>query len=158
MASGLDVAAAGVGFVSLGVMLLQGCVKGFVLLSTAQNFGADADMIRCEIEFEQYRLFRWAEKVGLNGTSPNQNLNWEVINGLLKTLETLMTSTAKFKDKYGLDLVATNEEISSENLETPKKGWWRILAGVKSDVLGDTARKLQKETRIWKRLKWAAIE
>ncbi|CAG8983808.1 hypothetical protein HYALB_00006774 [Hymenoscyphus albidus] len=158
MASGLDVAAAGVGFVSLGVMLLQGCVQGFVLLSTAQNFGTDADLVRCEIEFEQYRLFRWAEKVGLNGPSPNRYLNWQVITDHLRNLETLMTSTANIKERYGLDLVLTDEFITPNNSELPKKGWWRILASVKSDALSDTPRKLQKDTRIWKRLRWAAID
>lgn len=159
--SGFDVAAGAVGFASLGVLLLQGCVQGFILLSTAQNFGQDADLIRCEIEFEQYRLFRWAEKVGLeagSSKSPNCNLNWELINKFLRQLSSLMTETSKFKEEYGLELITTDDELSTADLEKPRKGLRKLIANVKPDFHNETARSLQKGINIWRRMKWAAID
>ena len=86
---GLDLAAGAAGLFGLSVTLFQGCVKGFVLLSTAHNFGSGADLARCKIEIEQYRLFQWAESVNLEG-NPSQNLNWKLIEGVLRQLLVLM--------------------------------------------------------------------
>lgn len=155
MATGFDVAAGAVGFASLGVLLLQGCVKGFVLLSTAQHFGQDADLVRNEIEFEQYRLFKWAEKVGLENGSPTRNMDWQIVHGHLKGLEALLSDTAKFKSEYRLELITTEENLSPNDLAKPKKGFRRFF---KPEFHNETARTLQKEISIWKRLKWAAID
>ncbi|KAH6718499.1 prion-inhibition and propagation-domain-containing protein [Leptodontidium sp. MPI-SDFR-AT-0119] len=155
MATGLDVAAGAAGFVSLGVLLLQGCVKGFILLSTAQNFGKDADIIRSEIDYEQYRLFKWAEKVGLENGSPIRNMDWEIVHGHLKRLEALLCDTAKFKYNYRLELVTTEDKLSLDDLTTPKKGFRRFFA---PELGNETARTLHKGVSVWKRLKWAAID
>ncbi|KAE8442864.1 hypothetical protein EG329_002606 [Mollisiaceae sp. DMI_Dod_QoI] len=158
MGTPLDLAAGAVGFASIGVLFMQGCVKGFILLSTAQNFGQDADLIRCEIEFEQFRLFRWADKVGLDSDSPNRNLNWAIINDVLKQLQALMNDTAKFKTEYGLEVVTMEEHLSSDDLEVPKTGLRRLIARIKPEFHNETARRLQKESKVWKRLKWSAID
>jgi hypothetical protein len=158
MGTPFDVAAGAVGFASLGVMFMQGCVKGFILLSTAQNFGQDADLIRCEIEFEQYRLFRWADKVGLEGDSPNRNLNWAIINDVLNQLNTLMNDTGKFRTEYGLEIITTDERLSSDDLAVPKTGLRRLMGRLKPEFHNQTARRLHTETNVWKRLKWAAID
>jgi hypothetical protein len=158
MTSPFDAAAGAVGFASLGVLLLQGCVKGFVLLCTAQNFGQDADVVRCEIEFEQYRLYRWSEKAGLGDDSPNRNLNWELINDILKQLDSRLSDTSKFKKEYGLELITTEEKLSVEDVEPPKTGLRGSIARIKPKFYNETARSLQKGNHIWKRLKWAAID
>jgi len=158
MGTPLDIAAGAAGFASLGIILLQGCVKGFILLATAQNFGKDADVARCEIEFQQYRLFRWAEKAGLNGGSPNRTLNWAVVNEQLKQLDSLVGSTSKFKKEYGLEIETTEEIVSSEDLEAPKSGLRRLMAQVKPEFHNESARVLHKGTTVWKRLKWATID
>ncbi|KAH7393593.1 prion-inhibition and propagation-domain-containing protein [Cadophora sp. MPI-SDFR-AT-0126] len=155
MAAGLDVAAGAAGFASLGVLVLQGCVKGFILLSTAQNFGKDADLIRSEIEYEQYRLFKWAEKVGLDSGKPVRNMNWEIVHGHLKRLETLLTDTAKFKSNYRLELITTEDKLSSNDLETPKKGFRRFFV---PEFQNETAQTMHKGVSVWRRLKWAAID
>jgi len=133
-------------------------VKGFVLLCTAQNFGHDADVVRCEIEFEQYRLFRWAEKVGLDDGSPNRNLNWELINDILKRLHSRMSDTSKFKEEYGLELITTKQKLLLEDVEPPKTGLRGSIARMRPKFYNETARSLHKGNHIWKRLKWAAID
>jgi len=158
MTSPFDAAAGAVGFASLGVLLLQGCVKGFVVLCTAQNFGKDADAVRCEIEFEQYRLFRWADKVGLGENKPNRNLNWELINDILKQLESHMSDTSKFKKEYGLELLTTDEKLSLGDLQPPNRGLRGSINRIQPWFYHETARSLQQKNNIWKRLKWAAID
>ncbi|KAH7321918.1 prion-inhibition and propagation-domain-containing protein [Rhexocercosporidium sp. MPI-PUGE-AT-0058] len=155
MATGFDAAAGAVGFASLGVLLLQGCVKGFVLLTTAQHFGQDADLVRTAIEFEQYRLFTWAEKVGLESGSPIRNMNWWIVHRHLKGLEALLSDIAKFKSEYRLELITTEEKLSLDDLAPPTKSFRRLF---KPEFHSDTARALQKGVSIWKRLKWAAID
>ena len=65
MPVGLDDATAAAGFVSLVVTLFDGCVRGFVLLSALHELGHNAEILRCQVDFEHYRLDAWAETVGL---------------------------------------------------------------------------------------------
>jgi hypothetical protein len=156
--SGFDVAAGVVGFASLGVILLQGCIKGFVLLSTAQNFRPDAELIRCEIEFQQYRLFQWAEQVGLQSKSPKRNLNWEIITDLLKRIESLMTDTTNFKEKYNLEVVETHDTLTLKDLEPPKTGLrWRFSRD-KPGSQHRAAQTIGNNIKMWRRLKWATMD
>jgi hypothetical protein len=115
-------------------------------------------LFRCEIEFQQYRLFQWADKVGLQGNSPNRNLNWQIINDLLKRIEDLMSDTSKFKEKYNLEIVETDVHLALEDLAPPKTGLRRRFARNKSNSQGQTAQTVGKDINVWRRLKWAAID
>jgi hypothetical protein len=154
---GLDLAAGAAGLFGLSVTLFQGCVKGFVLLSTAHNFGSGADLARCKIEIEQYRLFEWAESVNLEG-NPSQNLNWKLIEGVLRQLLVLMTDTQKLRKEYGLILEPTDDDVAMEDIRGPKAGLKGRLAWLKPKFLNETAQRLQKSSTPWKRLKWAACD
>ena len=155
---GLDLAAGAAGLFALSVTLFQGCVKGFVLLSTAHNFGSGADLARCKIEIEQYRLFEWAESVNLEG-NPSQNLNWKLIEGVLRQLLVLMTDTQKLRKEYGLVLEPTDENVAIEDIKGPPKvGLKGRLAWLKPKFLNETAQRLHKSSTPWKRLKWAACD
>ena len=154
---GLDLAAGAAGLFGLSVTLFQGCVKGFVLLSTAHNFGSGADLARCKIEIEQYRLFEWAESVNLEG-NPSQNLNWKLIEGVLRQLLVLMTDTQKLRKEYGLILEPTEEDVAVEDIKGPKAGLKGRLSWLKPKFLNETAQRLHKSSTPWKRLKWAACD
>ena len=68
MATGIEVVGAAATLVSIigfSAQVFDGCVKGFVLLSTAHNLGRDADILRSMLDWEQFRLEQWAEKTGL---------------------------------------------------------------------------------------------
>jgi len=59
MAKGLEAVGAAATLVStfgFSAQVFDGCVKGFVLLSTAHNLGRDADILRSMLDWEQFRL------------------------------------------------------------------------------------------------------
>ena len=101
--SGLDLTAGIAGILSLSVTLFQGCLRGFVLLSTAHNYGLRADYIRLKLEVEEYRLLAWAEIINLESqTGPKRNLNWKLIEGILEQLLALVTNSDLLKKEYNL--------------------------------------------------------
>ena len=42
--------------IGFSAQIFDGCVKYFVLLSTAHNLGRDADVLRSMLDWEQFRL------------------------------------------------------------------------------------------------------
>jgi hypothetical protein len=154
---GLDAAAGAAGLFGLSVTLFQGCVKGFVLLATAQDFGKSADLARCKIEIEQYRLFEWAESIDLVG-NPNRNLNWKLIEGVLRQLFTLMTDVHKLKRDYDLVLEPTDEHLNDDHVKGGKDGLRGRLAWLKPKFLNENANRLHNSSTPWKRLRWSAID
>ncbi|KFX94450.1 hypothetical protein V490_04350 [Pseudogymnoascus sp. VKM F-3557] len=50
---------------SLGFQVFAGCIRGFVLESTAQNLGPDASLLRTQLGLAEWHFMQWAEKVGL---------------------------------------------------------------------------------------------
>lgn len=86
----LGVAASVAGLISLSICAFHGCVQGIELVSAAQSIGKDSDRLRCMLNWEQYRLVQWGQRVGLGGDgnmSPNRRLNWDLITEVLKQLQ-----------------------------------------------------------------------
>ncbi|KAG8531812.1 uncharacterized protein KY384_003448 [Bacidia gigantensis] len=115
MASGIEGAASIAGLISLGITVFQGCVQGFVLLSTARQIGKDGDFLRCMIEWEHYRLFEWAQQVGIIDGEANRNLDWTLLCDLLQQLQSKLTDTELLKKRYGLQL--TQDELTDSFVE-----------------------------------------
>ena len=102
--SGFEAAASAAGVISLSFTLFKGCIQAFGFVETAAQLGTDADIIRCKIELEQYRLYQWAEQVGLEDR-PKRHLNWSLVANILQQLEALLTSSKEWKERYHLDVV-----------------------------------------------------
>ncbi|KAL7651569.1 hypothetical protein ACMYSQ_008914 [Aspergillus niger] len=94
-----------IGVVSLSFQVFAGCVKGFMILSSAHNFGKDASFLQTMLSVEEYRFVEWADVVGL--TSPDsrilRQLNQTLAKELMEQLEDKLDST-KLKERYSLDL------------------------------------------------------
>ena len=92
--------------VSLTFEVFAGCVKGFVLLSTAHNLGKDASLLRTLLNLEEYHFTQWAVKVGL--TKPDvrldPRLNQTLAADLMRQLEILLL-TDKIRERYKMELV-----------------------------------------------------
>ena len=71
--AGIGEAASIASFVSLSFQLLDGCIRGFVLLSAAQDLGSRGDVLACQLEWEHYCLHQWARSVGLFKDPPELN-------------------------------------------------------------------------------------
>ena len=155
--AGIGEAASIVSFVSLSFQLLNGCIKGFVLLSAAQEFGARGDVLACQLDWEHYRLHQWARTVGLFDDPPQLNvLNPALVQDTLANLEQLLTNAAKLKEHYGLDITVTEEEI--QEVHTSNRLFGFLLDRTKPQFVNDTARVYARRNNAWKKVRWGAVD
>ena len=165
MAEALGAAATIISIVGFSAQAFDGCVKGFVLLSTAQNLGRDAEILRSMLEWEQFRLEQWGEKVGLQDPAKADILmDWKLIETTLVHLRNLMADTEGLKRKYALELVeqaptseGKGDEIGSDTEEKLSKSRFKRLFG-SSQSSTAAARVIQSKNNAPKKLWWAAID
>ncbi|MCJ1459011.1 hypothetical protein MMC28_009388 [Mycoblastus sanguinarius] len=158
--SGFEAVSSAAGLISLSLTLFKGCVQAFQFLETAAHLGSDADMVRCKLEWEQYRLYQWAEQVGLE-ERPKQGLNWSLIANILKQLEALLTSSQKLKEKYHLDVVELEKNAlvreSPAAARGGKSGFGLLLLRLKPAFPLASSRIIQENNTPIKKLQWAAV-
>ena len=144
-------------FISLSVQLFDGCIKGFVLLSAAQELGSRGDVLACQLEWEHYCLQNWARTAGLFNDPPEMNvLNLELVHNTLANLEQLLTNAKKLKEDYRLDITPTEEEI--REVHTPNRLFGYLLDKTKPQFINDTAKVYARRNNAWKRMKWGAVD
>lgn len=157
MAAVVGEASAIAGLASLTIQLFDGCVKGFVLLAAAQEFGSKGDVLRCQLEWEHLRLDIWARTVGLFKTPPELNVSYPpIVPDTLRNLEQLLTNAAKLRSDYGLDLSITDEEL--KEVQAPKRAFGRILDKVKPQFVNDTAKVYSRRNSVWRKVKWGSMD
>lgn len=155
--AGIGEAASIASFVSLSFQLFDGCIKGFVLLSAAQELGSRGDVFACQLEWEHYCLHKWARSVGLFNDPPELNVsNPALVQNTLANLEQLLTNAAKLKEHYGLDVTVTEEEI--REVHTPNRLFGYFLEKTKPQFINDTAKVYARRNNAWKKIKWGAID
>ena len=150
-------AASIVNFVSLSFKLLDGCIKGFVLLSAAQELGSRGDVLSCQLEWEHYCLHRWARTVGLINDPPELNVsNPALVQKTLANLEQLLTNAAKLRENYKLDITVTEEEV--REVHKPNRLFGYFLDKAKPQFINDTAKVYARRNGAWKKVKWGAVD
>jgi phenylalanyl-tRNA synthetase beta subunit len=159
MSAGLDVASGVAGLISLSITAFQGCVKGLQLIAAAKLMEQDQERIRCIIQWEQYRLVEWGQRIGVtsNGTH-DPSLNWAMAAEILKQLEVLLTDTNRLKTQYGLipELHGKGEII--ESTLGPRRGITRLWKYVGPEVNAIHTRIVQETATALKRLKWVSFD
>lgn len=150
--------ASAAGLVSLSVTLFRGCIQALEFLETASNLGRDADVVRCKLEWEQYRLYQWAERVSLEN-KPIDRLNWSLVVQTLKQLEVLLTSSQKLKERYHLDLVELDRSAIEESTPPSRKtGFGSLLSRLRPEFPLASSRIIQENNTPAKKLRWAATD
>ena len=167
MATGLEAVGAAATLVSIigfSFQIFDGCVKGFVLLSTAGNLGRDADIFRSMLEWEQFRLEQWAERVHLQDPShADMLMDWKLVADTLQHLKHLTTDTKLLKDKYNLvllnrapPLMKASTESEGEKASTSR---FKRLFGQDEKYSSTAAAKvIQAKNTHTKKLWWAAVD
>jgi hypothetical protein len=152
------------GSVSLSFQLFAGCVKGFLLLSSAHEMGHDANKLICMLNLQEELLVSWARRAGLMGPEGklDKRLNEILVNETLGELSNLLTNTADLKKRFGIEIVAGSSSASSEGHEladpTPAaEPSVRALVPehVRQEILF-RAKIIQSRHHFFKRLWWAA--
>ena len=167
MATGLEAVGAAATLVSIigfSFQIFDGCVKGFVLLSTAGNLGRDADIFRSMLDWEQFRLEQWAEKVNLQDPSrADMLMDWKLVADTLQHLEHLTNDTKLLKDKYNLvlldrapPLMKLSADLDDEKASTNR---FKRLFGQGEKYSSTAAAKvIQAKNNHGKKLWWAAVD
>ena len=169
MATGLEAVGAAstlISIIGFSFQIFDGCVKGFVLLSTAGNLGRDADIFRSMLDWEQFRLEQWAEKVNLQDPSKADMLmDWKLVTDTLQHLENLTNDTRLLKEKYNLVLLERAPPLlgkaaadANEDEKTSTSRFKRLFG--QSDKYSSTAaaKVIQAKNSHAKKLWWAAVD
>ncbi|KAK0517514.1 hypothetical protein JMJ35_000669 [Cladonia borealis] len=136
--SGLEAAASAAGVISLSFTLFKGCIQAFGFVETAAQLETDADIIRCRIELEQYRLYQWAEQ----------------------QLEALLTSSKEWKERYHLDVVELDNNALVQDpvaALSRKSSFGILLARLRPNFSLTSSRIIQESNGAIKKLEWAAV-
>lgn len=167
MATGLEAVAAAstlVSIIGFSFQVFDGCVKGFVLLSTAGNLGRDADIFRSMLDWEQFRLEQWAEKVSLQDPSEADMLmDWKLVSDTLQHLENLTNDTKLLKEKYNLVLLERAPPLMKgtavQDDERASTSRFKRLFGQGEKYSSTAAAKvIQAKNNYPKKLWWAAVD
>ncbi|KAI9699650.1 MAG: hypothetical protein M1836_002684 [Candelina mexicana] len=159
MAAGLGEAASVLSIVSLTVQLFDGCIKGFVLLTAAQELGSRAELLMCKLEWEHYCLNSWATTVGLFENPPELKVpafQVPVVQNTLSALGKLLNDASRMKEDYGLHVSISDEELLAMN--TSKRRFGGMLRKSKPQFESDTAKVWSRRNGAWKKLKWSSID
>ena len=163
MATGVEAAATLVSIIGFSAQIFDGCVKGFVLLSTARNLGRDADLFRCMLDWEHFRLEQWAQRVSLHDPkATDTTLDWTLIKVTLEHLDHLLNDTRAMKLRYNLELEEeaplSKPGIPSE-LDDLKPSRFKELFALPGKHSSSAAAKVvQSNNSVAKKLRWAAID
>ena len=167
MATGLEAVGAAstvVSIIGFSFQIFDGCVKGFVLLSTAGNLGRDADIFRSMLDWEQFRLEQWAERVNLQDPSKADMLmDWKLVADTLQHLENLTNDTSLLKEKYKLVLLDRAPSIlKATDVPDDEKAsisrFKRLFGQGEKYSSTAAAKVIQAKSSYPKKLWWAAVD
>ncbi|KAJ5933868.1 hypothetical protein N7454_006197 [Penicillium verhagenii] len=150
---------------SLAFQVFAGCVQGFLTLSTAQNFGKDANFLLTMLNVEEYRFLQWADTVGLTRTDGNvlYRINQTLAEELMVQLKDRL-DTSKLKQRYSLDLQPTHG--SSVKAIDTNPGNDAKVPGALADAVSHQRRAeilaranlIHSQTSFPKRMWWATVD
>ncbi|KAH7357454.1 prion-inhibition and propagation-domain-containing protein [Pyrenochaeta sp. MPI-SDFR-AT-0127] len=148
-----------VSIVALSLTCFHGCVKGLVVLSKAKHYNRDVSDVRLQTELILHSLTTWAQEAGLTQDPPTLLIsahNAAFVPGILGQLETLLSDINVLRQRYGIYLQPTDEDVDSVDddasillsSDSQRRRWTG-----KIDVAVFLKRK-----EPWKRLKWVTLD
>ena len=164
MAEAVAAAASLISVIAFAAQVFDGCVKGFVVLSSARNLERDADVLRSMLDWEQYRLEQWAEQVGLHDPVKADTLaDWQLVTDTLNHLENLLNDTTVLKRKYNLVLAEENavdqkfmKDDGQEKASISR--FKRLFSQSDRSSSPAAARVIQAKNSPVRKLWWAAVD
>ena len=160
----ISVSGLAIGAVSVTFQVFAGCIKGFVLLSTAHNLGKDSSTLICMLNLQELRLTEWAKCAGLLSEEGklNRRLNETGVNATLMELQNLLLDTELLKTRYKLNLSSKLPEGQNQvNNNFPAVTHSILSQAVPDQVRGDImyrARLTQSRNSFPQRLWWASVD
>lgn len=98
----ISIAGLGIGAGGIAFQILGGCIKGFVLFSSAYGFGKDSATYACMLNLHELQLVEWARRAGLLAEPPclDPRLSESIVCAVLRELQSLLLDTSKLKSRY----------------------------------------------------------
>ena len=150
------------GLIALSATLFHGCVQGITFISAARHMEGDANRIACALDYEEYRLMQWGDRVGIYpGGNRNQLLNWGITKEILEQSHELLTDSKVLKERYNLEYV---DDITSSSISMAmkagagRKGIGRLWSHASPNLKRSRAEIIQKQAGPLKKLRWVAID
>lgn len=162
MPAGIDDVSAAVSLVSFSFSLLQGCLKGLVLLSHVRRSKREISNLHLRCELEHMKLLIWGEKAGLLDEHPRLLVPPPVdalVPDILQQLDNLLGDLHVLKTRYGLLLEQTTENLTeSQSEETTFARLNLQQMPIVQRIHSNTSTLLQTSPSPWKKLRWAALD
>lgn len=150
------------GLIALSATLFNGCVQCITFISAARHMEGDANRIACALEYEEYRLMQWGDRVGIYpGGIRNQLLNWGIIKDILEQLHELLTDSKTLKEQYNLEYVSDIKSGSTSmamKAGPGRKGIGRLWSHASPKLKRSRAEIIQTQAGPLKRLRWVTID
>jgi hypothetical protein len=105
-----------VSLVALSLTCFHGCVKGLIVISKAKHYNRDVLDVRLQIELTLHSLTTWAGEARLLQEPPTLLMsanNAVLVPQILGQLETLLLDLNQLKQRYGLYLQPTSEDVEA---------------------------------------------
>ena len=160
----VSLAGLGLSATSVAFQLFAGCIKGFVLLSTAHDLGKDSSTLLCMLNLQELHLTEWARRAGLLGADGTLDkcLNENVVHAVLQELRDLLLDTDKLKARYKLGLVAKSFSRQDPSVDVRSPVVQGILGNaISNEIRGDIMYRaclIQTKNSFPQRLWWAAVD
>lgn len=158
MATGLEVGAAAAGFFSLAMQCFNGCIQAYELIRTARNMEHESDAVRSRLLWQERRLLDWRDRIETGPNMSKDKLDWGLVRSLLEEQCEHLTSAAKLRAKYKLNI--DEEEIDMaqvENNDTDQSTLGKILARIEQRSPEKNNKPAFTMTATFRSVQWAAI-
>jgi hypothetical protein len=148
-----------VGLLGLSLTCLAGCVKGLTVLGRAKHYTRDVTDLRLQVDLVLNSLFTWAKQAGLTDDPPSLLVNVddaELVPKILGQLGALLLDLDRLKQRYGLYLQPTSENVEELDQDNPVA----IQLGPQARRCTESAivNIFRQKKEPWKRLRWVTMD
>jgi hypothetical protein len=137
------------------------CIKAYQFISVANNTDRDSNHFFSRLQWEHYRLLQWSKRTGLEFGKPSEKLNWQYATQLLGEQETLLSSAAKVKMRYNLDVSEEEVPLSRQKEDLKERyvsGFIESLRRLRPELYSQRTYTTKSKNGPIKRLRWASLD
>lgn len=162
MVLGVDDVSAIVGLASISFTTLQGCFKGFIVLSHARTCDREIANLGLRLLLTQIHLHLWAKEAGLLAAQPTLHVQPPLdrcVPKILKQISASLCDLRTLKQKYNLVLEETSEAITQvfSDDSALAKLKLRQLPFVQ-DLETNTTGLLRTSPKPWQKVRWVTVD
>ena len=140
---------------------LNGCIKAIAFIAAARHSAQDARRVGFMLEYEEFRLLQWAERVGFSEEQPDPTtINWILAQEVLENLQHDLTNARILKEKYNLEDSHAGDHLDGPNVsgDSHTASLARLRAHASRSMTKIRKRAIDRGVMTYQSLKWAALD